>query len=144
MPRDDAAGVAALYGPFRPWSFSRRTISTSIIIAGFRNPPARIALPVTPATTLVALLVAGDKVHVGVVRDGFIGVVVGLTLLALFIAALASQHVTNSLSGTLNSVLHPMSRRLQWFHKEDVDDVYHGPAGAHPRGDTSRLGADDL
>jgi len=56
LPGGGAAGVAVTYAAFRSWGFSRRAISTSVIVTGVWNLLARMILPVT---ALVALLVAG-------------------------------------------------------------------------------------
>src|SRR5664279_3872799 len=56
LPGGGAAGVAVTYAVFRSWGFSRRAISTSIVVTGVWNLLARMVLPVT---ALIALLVGG-------------------------------------------------------------------------------------
>src|SRR5450759_5170445 len=56
FPGGGAAGVAVTYAAFRSWGFSRRAISTSIVVTGVWNILARMILPVA---ALIALLVAG-------------------------------------------------------------------------------------
>ena len=46
LPGGGAAGVAATYALCRSWGFSRRDISTSVIVSGVWNILARVALPV--------------------------------------------------------------------------------------------------
>ena len=46
MPAGGAAGVATTYALCRSWGFSRRGISTSVIVSGVWNILARVALPV--------------------------------------------------------------------------------------------------
>jgi len=46
LPGGGAAGVAATYGMCRSWGFSRRDISTSVIVSGVWNVLGRVALPV--------------------------------------------------------------------------------------------------
>jgi len=47
---------------------------------------------------------------------------VGLALVALFVAALASEEVTRSLGRTFNRVLRPVNRRITSFHEVGVDE----------------------
>ena len=47
LPGGGAAGVAVTYAAFRSWGFSRRDISTSVIVTGVWNILARMILPVT-------------------------------------------------------------------------------------------------
>jgi putative heme transporter len=58
-----------------------------------------------------------------VVRGGLIGAAAGLALLALFIAALASENVTRSIGLALNRVLRPLSRRITFLHEIGVDEL---------------------
>jgi len=110
LPGGGAAGVAVTYAAFRSWGFSRRDISTSIIVTGVWNLVARMILPVAG---LIALLVAGGDLPQAVVRGGLIGAAAGLALLALFIAALASEKLARSLGRALGRVLRPLLRRFK-------------------------------
>ena len=109
LPGGGAAGVAVTYATFRSWGFSRRDISTSVIVTGVWNILARMILPVTG---LIALLVAGGDLPAAVVRGGLIGAAAGLALLALFIAAMASEKLARSLGRMLGRVLRPLLRRF--------------------------------
>jgi len=119
VPGGGAAGVAVSYAAFRSWGFSRRAISTSIIVTGVWNILARLILPVG---ALIALLVAGGNLPLSVMRGGLIGAAAGLALLALFIAALASERITRSLGRALNRVLRPLHRRIRSLHEVAVDE----------------------
>ena len=119
LPGGGAAGVAVTYAAFRSWGFSRRAISTSVIVTGVWNIFARMILPVT---ALIALLVAGGGLPVAVIRGGLIGAAAGLALLALFIAALASERVTRSIGRALNKVLHRLNRKIASLHEVGVDE----------------------
>ncbi|HEX7536142.1 MAG TPA: lysylphosphatidylglycerol synthase transmembrane domain-containing protein [Dermatophilaceae bacterium] len=119
LPGGGAAGVAVTYAAFRSWGFSRRAISTSVIVTGVWNLLARLILPVT---ALVALLVAGGNLPLSVVRGGLIGAAAGLLLLALFVAALASERVTRTIGRALNRVLRLLHRRFTSLHEVGVDD----------------------
>lgn len=119
LPGGGAAGVAVTYAAFRSWGFSRRAISTSIIVTGVWNILARMILPVT---ALIALLVADGHLPVAVVRGGLIGAVGGLAVLAFFITALASETVTRALGRALNRVLRPLHRRFTILHEVAVEE----------------------
>jgi putative heme transporter len=119
VPAGGAAGVAVTYAAFRSWGFSRRAISTSIIVTGVWNILSRLLIPVG---ALIALLVAGGDLPLSVIRGGLIGAAAGLALLALFIAALASERVTRSLGRGINNVLRPLHRRIRSFHEVGIDD----------------------
>lgn len=119
LPGGGAAGVAVTYAAFRSWGFSRRSISTSIIVTGVWNLLARMILPVT---ALIALAFAGGDLPDAVVRGGLIGAAAGLALLALFITALVSEKVTRALGRALNRLLRPLHRRFRSLHEVAVED----------------------
>ena len=119
LPGGGAAGVAVSYAAFRSWGFSRRAISTSIVVTGVWNFLARMILPVA---ALIALLVAGGGLPLAVIRGGLIGAGAGLVLLALFVAALASERVTRAIGRALNRVLRLLHRRFTSVHEIGVDE----------------------
>ncbi len=119
FPGGGAAGVAVTYAAFRSWGFSRRAISTSIVVTGVWNILARMILPVS---ALIALLVAGGNMPLSVIRGGLIGAAAGLALLALFVAALASERVTRSIGRALNRALRPLHRRFSSIHEVAFDE----------------------
>jgi len=119
FPGGGAAGVAVTYAAFRSWGFSRRAISTSIVVTGVWNILARMILPVA---ALIALLVAGGNLPLSVIRGGLIGAAAGLALLALFVAALASERVTRSIGRAVNRVLRPLHRRIKSVHEVGFDE----------------------
>lgn len=118
VPAGGAAGVAVSYATFRSWGFSRRAISTSIIVTGVWNILARMILPVV---ALIALLVAGGDLPIAVIRGGLIGAAAGVVLLAVFILALASERVTRWLGRTLNRMLRLLHRRFSSLHEVRVE-----------------------
>ncbi len=119
LPGGGAAGVAVTYAAFRSWGFTRRAISTSVIVTGVWNFLARMLLPVT---ALIALLVAGGNLPLPVIQGGLIGAAAGLVLLALFIAMIVSEGVTRSLGRALNRVLRQLHRRFRSMHEVAVED----------------------
>lgn len=119
LPGGGAVGVTVSYAAFRSWGFSRRAISTSIVVTGVWNIVARLLLPVG---ALMALLVAGGNLPLSVIRGGLIGAAAGLALLALFVAALASETVTRGVGRAINRVLRPLHRRFPSLHEVDFDE----------------------
>jgi uncharacterized membrane protein YbhN (UPF0104 family) len=119
LPGGGAVGVGVTYAAFRSWGFSRRAISTSIVVTGVWNLLARMVLPVT---AVVTLLIGGGNLPLAVIRGGLIGATAGLGLLAVFVAALASEEVTRSLGRTYNRVLRPLNQRVKSFHEGGVDE----------------------
>jgi len=111
LPGGGAAGVAVSYAAFRSWGFSRRAISTSVIVTGVWNFLSRMILPVT---ALITLLAAAGPLPLSVIRGG--------VLLALFIAMLASERVTRTLGRALNRALRLLHRRFRSLHEVAVED----------------------
>lgn len=120
LPGGGAAGVAITYAAFRSWGFSRRDISTSIIVTGVWNILGRMLIPVT---ALIALLVAGGDLPDAVVRGGLIGAALGLTLLGLFIATLVSERVTSSMGRNLAWALRPLQKRIRFLRELAIEEV---------------------
>jgi len=120
VPGGGAAGVAVTYAAFRSWGFSRRDISTSIIVTGVWNFLARMILPVTG---LIALLVAGGKLPDVVIRGGIIGAASGLVLLAVFISVLVSDTAASLIGRALDRVLRPLLRRFRSSREVAIDEL---------------------
>ena len=120
VPGGGAAGVAVTYAAFRSWGFSRRDISTSIIVTGVWNLLARMILPVIG---LIALLVAGGDLPDAVVRGGLIGAAAGLTLLTVFIAVLASQRAAGAIGRAVDRALRLVLRRFRSAREVAIDEL---------------------
>ena len=120
IPGGGAAGVAVTYASLRSWGFSRRDISTSVIVTGIWNLLSRMILPLT---ALIGLLVAGGDLPDVMVRGGLIGATAGLALLTLFIAVLASDRVARSIGRALGRALHPIRGRSTLFGKVTLEDA---------------------
>jgi uncharacterized membrane protein YbhN (UPF0104 family) len=118
LPGGGAAGVAATYLMCRSWGFSRRDISTSIIVSGVWNVLARVALPVLG---LVALLAAPVSLPDAVVRGGLFGAVVGVALVAVFVAVIASGSAARTVGRGVNALLTPVRGWLPRARDVDVD-----------------------
>lgn len=105
LPAGGAAGVAATYKQLRSWGFTRREISTSIIVTGIWNLLARLALPVLG---VVAMILAAADLNPAVIRAAAAGAVIGGGVLALFVAVLASRRLAHQVAATLGTVLRPV------------------------------------
>lgn len=110
LPGGGAAGVAATYGLCRSWGFSRRDISASVIVTGLWNVLGRLALPVVGTAVL---LTDTSELPKAVVRGAVIGAAGGLGLLALFVAAIASERVATIIGRGLDGALRHLWRRGQ-------------------------------
>lgn len=126
VPGGGAAGVAVTYAAFRSWGFSRRDISTSIIVTGVWNLLARMILPVTG---LIALLVAGGKLPDAVIRGGLIGAASGLVLLAVFIWVFVSDTAASLIGRALDRVLRPLLRRFRSSREVAIDELIRDQRG---------------
>ena len=120
MPAGGAAGVATTYALCRSWGFSRRAISTSVIVSGVWNILARVALPVIG---IGALLFGAGTLPKAVVRGGVAGALVGVLLMALFVSVIASERAATFVGRMLDTVLRPLWRR-SWAGREiTIDDL---------------------
>lgn len=109
LPGGGAVGVAATYLMCRSWGFSRREISTSIIVSGVWNVLARLALPVFG----LAVLVLDPAALPGqIVRDGVIGALAGLAVFGLFIAVIVSRRAATRVGRAADALLRPLSGRF--------------------------------
>lgn len=126
LPGGGAAGVAATYGMCRSWGFSRRDISTSVIVSGVWNVLGRVALPVIG---MAALLTDASNLPKAVVRGGAIGAVVGVLLLGLFITLIASGPAATVIGHGLDKALHPLWRRSRASQDLSIDDLVHDLRG---------------
>ena len=126
LPGGGAAGVAATYGMCRSWGFSRRDISTSVIVSGVWNVLGRVALPVIG---IGVLLTDASRLPKAVVRGGAIGAVVGVALLATFIAVIVSARAATFIGRGLDKVLNPLWRRSSASQSLSIDELVHDLRG---------------
>jgi uncharacterized membrane protein YbhN (UPF0104 family) len=98
LPAGGAAGAAATYKQLRSWGFSRRAISTSLIVTGVWNLMARLLLPIVGIVLMIFF--AGD-LNPAVMRAAAIGAVGGIVVLAVFITMLASEAACHRIGGWL-------------------------------------------
>ena len=126
LPGGGAAGVAATYGMCRSWGFSRRDISTSVIVSGVWNVLGRVALPVIGTGVL---LTDASKLPGPVVRGGAIGGVVGVVLLGSFIAVIVSARAATVIGRGLDKALNPLWRRSRASQGLGIDELVHDLRG---------------
>ena len=126
LPGGGAAGVAATYGICRSWGFSRRDISTSVIVSGVWNVLGRVALPVLG---IGALLTDASRLPEAVVRGGAIGAVVGVALLGAFIAVIVSERAATVIGRGLDKALYPLWRRSVASRDMSIDELVHDLRG---------------
>ena len=118
LPGGGAAGVAATYLMLRSWGFSRAGISTSVIVSGVWNVVARMVMPLLG----VALLSSTDALPKGVRRGAFTGGIIGLVVIAAFVAILVSPNSTRRFGKWLQrSFGAKLSRRREAKGKNPLD-----------------------
>ena len=120
LPGGGAAGVVATYGMCRSWGFSRRDISTSVIVTGIWNVLGRVALPVIGTGVL---LTDASSLPEPVVRAGAGGAVVGLALLALFVAVIVSERAATVIGHGLDTVLGRLWHRSRAGREMSIDEL---------------------
>lgn len=113
LPAGGAVGVALSYVMYRSWGFTRKNISTSLVVTGIWNVLARVALPVlgagivvwgpvdAPQSVLIASLIAGA---------------IGTGVVLVFSLAIYSDRVSHWLGHALSKLFHLVRRSRQ-----DVD-----------------------
>lgn len=105
LPGGGAAGVAVTYSQLRSWGYSRRAISTSVIVTGVWNVLARVALPIV---AVLAMLFGDGGLHPAVVSAATAGAAGGIALLVAFVAVLLSERAARVLGGMV-------ARLLSWW-----------------------------
>jgi hypothetical protein len=98
LPAGGAAGAAATYNQLRSWGFSRRAISTSLIVTGVWNLMARLLLPIVGIALMIFF--AGD-LNPAVLKAAAAGAIAGTAVLALFITVLVSEAACHRIGAAL-------------------------------------------
>jgi uncharacterized protein (TIRG00374 family) len=122
LPGGGAAGVAVTYAMCRSWGFSRRDISTSIIVSGVWNVMARVALPVLGVLVLV---LGSTPMPRAVSQGGVAGAIGALLLLGVFIAIIASERAATRIGHLLSRLLRPVSSRIRRGPTMTIDELIH-------------------
>ena len=101
-----------MYKQLRSWGFTRRAISTSLIVSGVWNVLARLLLPVV--AIVVMLMFAGD-LNPAVMKAAGLEALGGAVVLGLFVTMLVSERACRSIGGWLHRSLQrvPSVRRAE-------------------------------
>lgn len=110
LPMGGPLGVALTYAMFRSWSFTRRAISTALVVTSVWNLMTRLALPVLAVLVVVFGPVdVPDPVMVGAA----IGAAVGGAVLGLFVLVIFSDTVSHAVGTGLGRFLGLFSQRVR-------------------------------
>jgi len=107
LPGGGAVGVAATYKQLRSWGFSRKEVSTSIIVSGVWNLMARLLLPIIG---ILAMLFGAGQLNPAVMRAATAGAVGGILVLGVFISVLSSEQMAHRVGRLLEAVVRPFRR----------------------------------
>jgi putative heme transporter len=110
LPAGGALGVALSYVMYRSWGFTRRNISTSLVVTGVWNIMARLLLPVV--AILIVIFGPVDAPPVVEIGSG-IAAAIGIALLAVFVALIYSDRLSHLVARTVERVGRPFSKRLR-------------------------------
>jgi putative heme transporter len=108
LPGGGAVGVALTYMMYRSWGFSRRNISTSIVVTSVWNILARLTLPVLAALVIIWWTADAPDTLVTV---AVVAGAVGTLIIALFVAVLFSDAVAVRVGRAVGRVTAPLARR---------------------------------
>ena len=118
LPGGGAVGVAATYKQLRSWGFTRKDVSTSIIVTGVWNVMARLLLPIVG---IIAMLFGAGQLNPAVMRAAAAGAIGGIIVLSVFISVLSSEQVARRVGRMLEAVVRPFRRARE----EDVGFTRH-------------------
>ncbi len=108
LPAGGAAGAAVTYKLLRSWGFTRREISTSIIVTGVWNLLARLALPLVGITVMIF---GAGQLNPAILDAAAVGAIGGVLVLGLFISVLVSERAANRVGHLLESAVRPFRGR---------------------------------
>lgn len=108
LPGGGAVGVALTYMMYRSWGFSRRNISTSIVVTSIWNILSRLALPVLAAVVIVWWTADAPDALVSV---AVVAGAVGTVIIALFVAVLFNDSVAGAAHRLVGRLTRPLARR---------------------------------
>ncbi|GAA1152497.1 lysylphosphatidylglycerol synthase transmembrane domain-containing protein [Ornithinicoccus hortensis] len=110
LPAGGAVGVALTYMMYRTWGFTKRNISTSLVVTGVWNLLARLVLPVLAC---LVILVGPVNAPRSVLIGSGIAAAIGLAILGLFIAVIYSDKVSHLVGRAVGRLARPFSRRVR-------------------------------
>ncbi|MBW8173765.1 flippase-like domain-containing protein [Ornithinimicrobium sp. Arc0846-15] len=109
LPGGGAVGVAMTYMMFRSWGFSRRNISTAIVVGSIWNLLARLILPIIGALVVVVGAVAAPN---ALVVAAFVAAGVGIMLVGFFVAVISSERFAADVGSVLKRAVSPLTGRF--------------------------------
>lgn len=118
LPAGGAVGVALTWMMYRTWGFTKRNISTSLVVTGVWNVIARLVLPVLAC---LLILVGPIDVPRPVLIGSGVASAIGISIVALFLTVIYSDAVSHRVGRSLGWVAKPFSRRLR--EGQDFDDL---------------------
>lgn len=110
LPGGGAVGVALTYVMCRSWGFTRRNISTSIVVTSVWNVLARLTLPVLGALLIVVGPVDAPQ---SVVVAAVVATALGLAIIGFFIGVLLSDRFAADAIEMVGRVTRPLARRVK-------------------------------
>lgn len=108
MPLGGPLGLGLAFVMFRTWGFSRRAISSSLMVSGLWNLMARMLLPVIGALVLVAGPIDAPQL---VVRGAWLAGLLGGALVTGCLVVLYSDRAARGLSVLVHRAVAPFSKR---------------------------------
>ncbi len=109
LPGGGAVGVALTYLMFRSWGFTRRNISTALVVTSVWNILARLVLPVLGALVIVIGPVAAPR---PVLVAAVVAAVVGVLLIGFFLGVLFSDGFARDAGSVVATLTRPLARRF--------------------------------
>lgn len=110
LPGGGAVGMAATYFMCRSWGFTRRSISTSLIVSGVWNVLGRIALPLIG---IVVVSLEGNILPTAARSAALVSALIGLLVLVAFVLVLLSPHWTDRIARVVDRRVGPLIARVR-------------------------------
>lgn len=116
LPGGGAVGVALSYVMFRSWGFTRRAISTSIVVTSIWNLLARLVLPVLGALAVILGPVQAPR---PVLVAAIVATGIGLLFIGFFTGVVFSDTIAREVAGALKTLTAPFAKRFRRLHNLD-------------------------
>lgn len=116
LPGGGAVGVALSYVMFRSWGFTRRAISTSIVVTSIWNLLARLVLPVLGALAVILGPVQAPR---PVVVAAIVATGIGLLLIGFFTGVVFSDTIAREVAAAVKTLTSPLAKRFRRLQNLD-------------------------
>lgn len=116
LPGGGALGVVVTYKQLRSWGFTRRDISTMVIVTGVWNVLARVVLPIVG---ILAIIFGVGHVSALVTQAALLGSAIGVAVIGAFWGVLASESFAHKLGRWVNGVYRRL--RPNAAEKQDLE-----------------------